>query len=402
MNLINVELQTRIRSHLLDVQLSIGNELVALLGRDGAGKTEILRSIAGVYSPESGAIDIQGRTVFNPALAINVPASLRYVGSVPRIDALFPTQSVSENVRFPFRRGYPLSEHEAERRIDEILELLRLSEYRNWLVKDLGIRERFWVAIGRTLVVDPEFLLLDQPFVDLDVTVQRKLRHDLQRIRRDIQVPALVATSDLEDAYEIADRIALIETGRILQIDSPRSLVTRPSNRAVAELVRSVNLFPISVLETSDDGTVISSDFGTLHVAGMSPESTEMEAVIRPEHIRVLNDSDEMHSLDNVVTGTVLETTNYGALIALMFHPDGAPSARVLEISVSEPFFRQLALGPGERCSVVLPPHAVHLMELSVEENIEQEKSVPENPGVEENQEQIEWSHGIDPTFQSS
>ena len=402
MNLINVELQTRIRSHLLDVQLSIGNELLALLGRDGAGKTEILRSIAGVYSPESGAIDIQGRTVFNPALAINVPSAMRHVGSVPRSSALFPSQTVAENIRFPFRRGYPLSEHESERRIDEILELLRLSEHRNRLVRDLDDREKFWVALGRTLVIDPELLLLDQPFAGLEVTLQRKLRHDLQRIRRDIRVPAVVATSDLEDAYEIADRIALIDAGRILQIDPPRKLVTRPSNRAVAELVRSVNLFPVTILDVDDDGTTVTSDLGTLHVAELRPSLSEMEAVIRPEHIRVLVDHEEMRTLENVISGTVLESTSYDALVAMMFHPDGAPSSRVLEISVSEPFYRQLPLGPGERCSVVLPPHALHLMELPVEELVQEEDWAHEGLDAEDNQEQLDWSQEIDPTLQSS
>lgn len=366
-DLVKVQLQTRIRNHLLSVDFSAGNELVALLGREGAGKTEILRSLAGVYAPENGSIEIQGRTVFNPALAINVASAQRHVGWVPKVSSLFPTQSVSENIRFPFRRGFPLSEHEAERRIDETMELLGLEGRRNRLVSDLDPREQYWVALARTLVLDPEVLLIDQPFDGMEVTLQRKLRHDIQRIRRLISVPALVATSDLEEAYEIGDRIALIHEGQLLQIDPPRRLVTRPANRIVADLVRSVNVFSGEVLEEFQDGLIVETNLGMLHVAGVRHELGDVEVVIRPEHVRVLSESGSRTSNENVVHGTILETTDYGALYTLVFHPDGAPSSMVLEVSVSEPLYRELKLEARGHRAVELPAHALHVMDVPVE-----------------------------------
>jgi len=377
LGLINVQLQTRIRNHLLAVDFMLDNELVALLGRDGAGKTEILRSLAGVYAPENGVIEIQGRTVVNTALAINVPSAERHVGWVPRVGSLFPQQSVAENVRFPFRRGYPLSELESERRIDEVLDLLSLAPRRNRLVRDLDLREQYWVALARTLVLDPELIVIDQPFTEFDVTLQRKLRHDVQRVRRLIGVPMLVGTTDLEEAYEIGDRIALIHAGQLLQIDPPRRLVTRPANRAVAELVRSVNVFPATVLERYEDGVAVETELGTLHVAGLRPASTRLEAVIRPEHIRILGDNESPAAHENVLHGTILETIDYGALFTLAFQPDGAPSSRVLEISVSEPLFRQLELERRGRRAVVIPSHALHLMELPSEELSGEEEWIP-------------------------
>jgi ABC-type Fe3+/spermidine/putrescine transport system ATPase subunit len=363
MEFVKVRLQTRIRDYLLSVAFTVDDELVALLGRDGAGKTEILRSIAGVYAPEHGVIEIQGRTVFNPALAINEPPVERHTGWVPAMTALFPNETVAENVRFPFRRGYPLSQHESERRIDEVLDLLSLSERRNYLLRDISEREQYWVALARTLVLDPQVLLIDQPFRGLDVTLQRKLRHDVQRIRRMIGVPALVATTDLEEAYEIADRIALLDEGRLLQIAPPRTLVTRPANRLVADLVRSVNVLPGAILETFDDGLAVRTEVGTLHVAGIVREPGEVEVVIRPEHIRILGPEDHPPANDNVLTGTLLETTDYGPLHALTFHPDGAPAGSILEISVSEPLFRELKLDRLGRRQAVLPSHAIHVMD---------------------------------------
>jgi ABC-type Fe3+/spermidine/putrescine transport system ATPase subunit len=367
MEFVKIQLQTRIRDHLLSVAFSVGDELVALLGRDGAGKTEILRSVAGVYAPEHGAIEIHGRTVFNPALAINEPPVERHAGSVPAISALFPGETVAENVRFPFRRGYPLSQHESERRIDEVLDLLSLSDRRNYLLRDIDEREQYWVAIARTLVLDPLVLLIDQPFRNLDVALQRKLRHDVQRIRRMIGVPALVATTDLEEAYEIADRIALLDEGRLLQIAPPRTLVTRPANRLVADLVRSVNVLPGTILEAFEDGLAVRTEVGTLHVSGIVRPPGEAEVVIRPEHIRVLGLQHHPPANDNVLWGTLLETTDYGALHALTFHPDGAPAGSILEISVSEPLFRELKLGALGRRRIVLPSHAIHIMDPSLD-----------------------------------
>ncbi|HLT18059.1 MAG TPA: ABC transporter ATP-binding protein [Thermomicrobiales bacterium] len=389
MEFVKVQLQTRIRDFLLAVDFSIENELVALLGRDNAGKTEILRSIAGVYTPEHGNIEILGRTVFNAALAINLPASERHAGWVPGINALFPNETVAENVRFPFRRGLPISQHEAERRIDETLDLLALSPHRNHLVRDLDERKQFWVALARTLVLDPEVLLIDQPFRDMDVGLQRRLRHDVQRIRRMIGVPALVATSDLEEAYEIGDRIALVDQGELLQFAPPRTLVTRPINRAVAELVRSVNVFPGTVLDSFEDGAAVQTDLGTLHVSGITHAPGEVEVVIRPEHIRILAEDEAAPADDNVLSGTLLDSTDYGALHSLTFHPDGAPSSRVLEISVSDPLFQQLELRKLGRRQVLLPSHAVHIMDVPTPAQPLEQRWLSEDAPLAEDQEPL-------------
>lgn len=359
---VKLQIETRLREHLLSVQFGFGDELVALLGRDGAGKTEILRSIAGVYTPEQGVINIQGRQVYNTALAINIPPSQRHAGWVPNLSALFPQQTVEENIAFPFRRGYPLPEHEAARRVDEILDLLNLSAERRRMLGELDVRRRHAVALGRALVLDPDVLLLDQPYKELEVSEQRKLRHDLQHLRRWIGLPTLFATSDLEEAYEIADRIALIDTGQLLQFAPPRTLVTRPANRAAAELVRAVNIFPGKVIERFSDGAAVETPIGTLEVRGIDADLGPVEVVIRPEHIRILAEEDEPPVDDNLLDGEFIDETDYGPLHSLIFQPDGARDADVLEISVNDLVFRQQNLNELGRRRIVLPCRAVHLM----------------------------------------
>jgi hypothetical protein len=135
----------------------------------------------------------------------------------------------------------------------------------------------------------------------------------------------------------------------------------------VAELVRSVNVFTGTVLDSFEDGVAVRTDLGTLHVSGIRHEPSEVEVVIRPEHIRILGMDEPAPADDNVLAGTLLESTDYGALHSLAFHPDGAPSARVLEISVSDPLYKQLELRSLGRRRVLLPSHAIHVMDLPVE-----------------------------------
>ena len=362
MDTVIIRIDTRLRDHLLSVSLSFGNELVALLGRAGAGKTEILRAVAGVYTPEHGVIELQGRTVFNAALTINLPPPERHAGWAPHVTALFPKQTVFENVAFPLRKSGRFQRREAERRIIEVLELVSLQHLTRALPEELDDRQRYMLAIARALVIDPDVLLLDQPYRDLDVGLQRQVRDDFKELRRRISVPTLFATEDLEEAYGLADRIALIEDGRLLQFDTPRAVVTKPSNRSVADLVRSVNVFSGTVIEAFSDGAVVETPIGTLHVVGSAAREGDVEVVIRPEHIRVLPLAERPPRDANVLRGLVIEDENLGPLHALTFLPNGARPGDVLEIAVSDLLHRELELHrPGER-NVILPAHAVHLM----------------------------------------
>jgi ABC-type sulfate/molybdate transport systems ATPase subunit len=360
-----IRIETRLREHLLSVSFSFGNELIALLGRDGAGKTEILRAVAGVYTPEHGFIELQGRAVFNAALTINAPPHERHAGWVPHVNALFPKQSVIDNIAFPLRKSGRFGRREAERRISEIIELLELAPVHRLTPPELDDRQRYMVAVGRALVIDPDVLLLDQPYRDLDVAAQRQVRQDFKELRRRIGVPTLFATTDLEEAYDIADRIALLQDGRLAQFDTPRAVVTRPSTRAVAELVRAVNVFPGSVIESFGDSAAVETPIGTLHVIGAGPLSGAVEVVIRPEHIRVLRADERPPHNDNVLRGLVIDDLDHGPLHILTFLPNGARPGDVLEIALSSLLHRELGLHrPGERL-VVLPAHAVHLMPAS-------------------------------------
>jgi ABC-type Fe3+/spermidine/putrescine transport system ATPase subunit len=193
------------------------------------------------------------------------------------------------------------------------------------------------------------------------------VRDDFKELRRRIGVPTLFATADLEEAYGIADRIALIEDGRLLQFDTPRAVVTKPSNRSVADLVRSVNVFRGTIIEAFSDGAVVETPIGMLHVVGSAVRHGDVEVVIRPEHIRILPLQEQPPRETNLLRGLVIDDDDLGPLHALTFLPNGARPGDVLEIAVSDLLYRELELQrPGER-NVILPAHAVHLMSLQPE-----------------------------------
>lgn len=363
METVFIQIEARLRDHLLAVEFSMGNELVALLGRDGAGKTEILRSIAGVYTPDQGVIEIQDKPVFNTAQALNEPPSKRHTGWVAHVSSLFPGQTVHDNIAFPLRKYRLLSDDDARRRMDEILDLMSLESVRDTTLSELDVRLQHTVALARALVLDPDVLLLDQPYKELDVASQRTIRRDFQAVRQMVGVPALVATTDMEEAYDIADRIALLDRGRLLQIDPPKTLVNRPKNRLVADLVRAVNVFPATVVEQIDGGVIVDTALGSLEALHPWVSTASVEIVIRPEHIRLLAPAESATGETNVLTGDILDVTDYGDICSAIFRPRGVHPDAVLEISMSNLMYDQLGLDQREDRTVVLPGYAIHIMD---------------------------------------
>ena len=356
-----IQLQTRTPDFLIDISLDAGNELIALLGRQGSGKTVILRAIAGVYEPQFGIIEIGDRMVFSTVQGINIPPTDRRVGWIPNASALFPNQPVYDNVAFALQKQESLPEPALRQRVLEVLDMLQFGGQQSQLPSTLNDEELQRVCFARALVIDPDILLLDNPFEGLDMATRRKVRQEFMSLREAVAVPALIATDDLEEAYEMATRIALIDHGRILQFDRPRTIVMRPANRQVANLTLSVNIGQGMVVEAVEGGVMVQTRLGRLRAAGIYSLGLDVDTVIRPEHIQVLRPGDEEYS-DNILTGTLVDARRNGDLYDLRFEPDtgGEP----LQISVSDLAFRELRIQPSEPCMVRFPPQAIHLMAL--------------------------------------
>jgi sulfate transport system ATP-binding protein len=209
--------------------VSIGvqdGSLTALLGPSGSGKSTLLRIIAGLEAPDAGTVEIAGRD------ATAVPPQKRGIGFVFQHYAAFKHMTVRENVAFGLRvRRRPKAEIAA--RVDELLRIVGLDGYQGRYPAQLSGGQRQRMALARALAVEPEVLLLDEPFGALDANVRADLREWLRRLHDEVHVTTVLVTHDQEEAMEVADRIVVLNHGRVEQAGPPRELYERPANAFV-------------------------------------------------------------------------------------------------------------------------------------------------------------------------
>jgi iron(III) transport system ATP-binding protein len=248
-------------------------EFFAFLGPSGSGKTTLLRLIAGFGRPAGGRILIGDRDV------TELPPWSRNVGMVFQSYALWPHMTVAGNVAFGLERRR-LPRTEIARKVGDVLALVGLSAFGDRRPAQLSGGQQQRVALARTLVIEPEVLLLDEPLSNLDARLRVDMRVELRQLQRKLGITAIYVTHDQEDANAVADRIAVLDQGRIQQIGAPLDLYDRPANRFVATFLGTVNL-----IEGMIDGGCFVADGITLAGIGGSPGPACIS--IRPQDIAV-------------------------------------------------------------------------------------------------------------------
>ena len=210
-------------------------EFFSLLGPSGCGKTTTLRLIAGFETPTSGDILLNGRTV------ANLKPYERSVNTVFQNYALFPHLTVARNIRFGLERRPRLPASEISAKVDRMLSLLQLSGKEDRMPNQISGGERQRVALARSLVLEPDVLLLDEPLSALDPKLRRQVRAELKSIQRRVGIAFLFVTHDQEEALSLSDRIAVMNRGELEQVGPPRELYQTPASRFVAEFLGDVN-----------------------------------------------------------------------------------------------------------------------------------------------------------------
>jgi sulfate transport system ATP-binding protein len=226
---------------LRNINLDINSgELVALLGPSGCGKTTLLRIIAGLESADEGSILFSGKDT------IDVHVRERQVGFVFQHYALFRHMTVFENVAFGLRmksRAQRPSEIQIQTRVHDLLKLVQLDWLANQYPSKLSGGQRQRVALARALAVEPKVLLLDEPFGALDTKVRKELRRWLRRLHDELQITSIFVTHDQEEAFEVADRVVLMNAGTVEQVGTPQEVWKNPANSFVYEFLGNVNVF---------------------------------------------------------------------------------------------------------------------------------------------------------------
>jgi sulfate transport system ATP-binding protein len=224
-----------------DLSLQVGaGEMVALLGPSGSGKTTLLRMIAGLEAPDSGTI------LLNNEDATNHDPARRRVGFVFQHYALFRHMTIFENVAFGMRvrpRKLRLSKADIREKVMRLLALVQLEGLVEHYPNQLSGGQRQRVALARALAVEPKLLLLDEPFGALDAKVRKELRRWLRRLHDEIHIASVFVTHDQEEALEVADRVAIMNKGRLEQVGTPQEVYDAPSNPFVYNFLGNVNLF---------------------------------------------------------------------------------------------------------------------------------------------------------------
>lgn len=250
--------------------------LLALLGPSGCGKTTLLRLIAGLEQPHGGTIEVAGHTVESDS--VHLPPERRQVGLVFQEYALFPHLSVADNVAFGLPRG-------ADRaaRVEDLLGQVGLDGLGARMPHELSGGQQQRVALARALAPGPRLIMLDEPFSNLDPALREGVRREVRRVLRAAKATAIVVTHDQEEALSLADEVAVMMDGRILQQARPAELYRRPASRRIAEFVGDINVIAGRAI-----GRAVVCDLGTISV--LDDLYGPADVLIRPEALQLTED----------------------------------------------------------------------------------------------------------------
>ena len=263
-------------------------EFFVLLGLSGSGKTTLLRCVAGLEKADAGEIKLGEQFVSAPGRGIFVPAEDRALGMVFQSYAVWPHMSVFDNVAFPLTNGKKrLARHAVKDRVMHALELVQLSSLADRPVPFLSGGQQQRVALARALAVEPKVLLMDEPLSNLDARLREEVRDEIRSLAKKLGIAVLYVTHDQVEAMALADRIAVMSGGKVLQIGSAEDLYHSPGSRSVGEFLGAMNEFSGIVR----DGASISIDLGILECPATNGTGKDVVVAVRPEDVSLSPES---------------------------------------------------------------------------------------------------------------
>jgi len=340
----------------LDVSFAGGDEMVVLLGPSGAGKSLTLRSVAGIVSPDSGRIVVNGRTVYDSSTGIFVPPQKRRVGYVPQDYGLFPHLSVEANIAFGLRG---LSRSERRERVGEMVSLMGLRGLEKRHPRQLSGGQKQRVALARALALGPDILLLDEPFAALDPAIHAELQDELVTLQRQIGMTIVLVTHDRAEALRLGDRVAVMIGGHIRQVGSASEVFTSPVDEEVATFVGVETIAPGQVHAYDDGLAVIAVGDRRVEAAVEGVVAKDVLVCLRPEDVVLtpLQDSNSYISARNRLSARVQRIVPTGTQVRIILDCGFPLVALITKQSLEE-----LALRPGDEVVATFKATAVHLI----------------------------------------
>ncbi len=307
--------------------------LVALLGPSGCGKTTTLRMIAGLEQPSEGDILFNGKSV------LGIAPEKREIGMVFQRYVLFPHMSVEKNVSFGLRmKG--VAKAEIDKRVKEVMKIVQLEGFEKRFPSQLSGGQQQRVAIARTVVTNPQLLLMDEPLSNLDAKLREEMRAFITDLQKRLNITTVFVTHDQIEAIELADNIGVIFDGELVQFGTPEEIFNRPANTRVADFMGATNI----IIGTLNNKNLLETEAGSLSLSqsALQANGTTVTATIRPEHIDLSKDSAEK----NAFSATITEAIYYGGIVSYRVQSGG------LKLNIKDRSTRRFDV--GEEVSVHL------------------------------------------------
>ncbi|MFI5610086.1 ABC transporter ATP-binding protein [Amycolatopsis sp. NPDC051903] len=296
--------------HEVDLSVRRG-ELIALLGPSGSGKTTMIRTVAGFTRPVSGELLLHGRDL------TGVPVHHRNIGLVFQSYALFPHLSVADNIAYPLK-VQKKGRAAIKARVAELVELVQLGGHAGKRPARLSGGQQQRVALARALAMDPELLLLDEPLSNLDANLRREVGEEIRRLQQRTGTTTIMVTHDRQEAFGMADRMAVLREGRIEQLDTPRAVYRRPANAFMAGFAGDATLIPGTV--TATEPTEVTTAAGRLVTDDEAAAGAEVVVLVRPEDVRI---EPPGAAGPGVLAATIAESFYYGSSLVVQADAGG-------------------------------------------------------------------------------
>lgn len=333
-----------------------GSGVTVLFGPSGAGKTTVLRCVAGLERPERGTIRFDDEVWFELGDGVFLPPRLRRLGFVPQDYALFPHLSVEHNIAYGLRE---LPAAERPRRLHITLEWIGLASLAKRRPHELSAGQRQRVALARAVARRPRLLLLDEPFSALDAPARAQLRTELRQLLLQLDIPTILVTHDRSEALALGDQLAVMDSGSIVQQGRVDEVFSRPASFRIANIVAVETVQPGQVVGRADGlvTVAIGAQKLTALAQGLTPEATEVYACIRAEDVVLIKGEVPPSSPRNCLAATVLRLTQEIPMVRVELDCGFALLALLTRQACEE-----LALGENDRVRALIKAPNIHLV----------------------------------------
>jgi molybdate transport system ATP-binding protein len=359
--MLSIHLRKQLGNFTLDVALEAPEaKTIVLFGASGAGKSLTLACLAGFSTPDAGHIVVGERVLFDASRGINLPPQARRIGMVRQDLALFPHLRAADNIAYGMQNA---PRRERAQRVRELLTLVQLENFGAQKPAELSGGQQQRVALARALAIEPALLLLDEPFSALDLQTRMELRRQVKALQQRLRTSLIFVTHDLGEAALLADEMAVIDHGRILQFASPLDILRAPKTARVAEIVGVKNILPARVVNAQ-----------TLRIGEMELQAdarafaphTDVVLCLRPERVMLVRRDSLNVERVNTLEGDLIHEESDGDTVTLRFRSNGArlQPARDFDLFIDVPVYvyERLNLARERHWRVALKPNAMHVV----------------------------------------